>query len=89
MIRKSKEQRIADVQSALPRWEAAGRTREVTFMRDMVARLQGDKGLSPRQRTWLDELSAAAPPLRRRRTCPSSPGATPPFRTPPPGTPDG
>jgi hypothetical protein len=62
MIRKSKAQRIADVRSAIPRWQAAGRDREARFMEDMVARLERGQGLSPRQRTWLDELAASEPP---------------------------
>jgi hypothetical protein len=62
MIRKSKEQRITDIQAALTRWEAAGRTREVLFMRDMAGRLGRGKGLSPAQRKWLDDLCSSSPP---------------------------
>lgn len=62
MARKSKDQRIADTRSAIPRWQAAGRDREVRFMEDMIDRLERGQGLSPRQRSWLDELAAAEPP---------------------------
>jgi hypothetical protein len=70
MIRKSKAQRIADVRSAIPRWHAAGRDRETRFMEDMVARLERGQGLSPRQRTWLDELSSTEPPAPTAKELP-------------------
>lgn len=62
MARKSKAQRVADTQAALPRWRAAARDREVRFMEDMLARIERGQGLSPRQRSWLDELCEAEPP---------------------------
>ena len=62
MARKSKDQRIADTRTAIPRWQAAGRDREVRFMEDMIDRLEHGQGLSPRQRSWLDELAATEPP---------------------------
>jgi hypothetical protein len=62
MARKSKDQRISDTRTAIPRWQAAGRDREVRFMEDMIDRLEHGQGLSPRQRSWLDELAATEPP---------------------------
>lgn len=63
-MRKSKEQRLADTQAAIAQWEAAGlkADRRTAFMRDALLRLQRDKGLSPKQREWLDTLCAEGPP---------------------------
>lgn len=63
-MRKSKEQRIADTQAAIALWEAGGlrADRRTAFMRDALLRLQRDKGLSPKQREWLDALCAEGPP---------------------------
>lgn len=63
-MRKSKEQRLADTQAAIAQWEAAGlkADRRTAFMRDALLRLQRDKGLSTKQREWLDSLCAEGPP---------------------------
>lgn len=63
-MRKTLEQRVADTEAAITRWESAGLVddRRTLFMKDMLARLRSDKGLSTGQRTWLDTLCTESPP---------------------------
>ena len=63
-MRKSALQRTQDTQAAIARWEAAGlrADRRVAFMRDSLLRLERGKGLSTKQREWLDTLCAEGPP---------------------------
>ena len=63
-MRKSAQQRIADTQAAITVWEAAGlrADRRVSFMRDSLLRLSRGKGLTAKQREWLDSLCAEGPP---------------------------
>lgn len=63
-MRKSAQQRISDTQAALTQWEGAGlkADRRTAFMRDALLRLQRGKGLSTKQREWLDTLCAEGPP---------------------------
>lgn len=64
-MRKSAEQRISDVKAAIDAWAAAGiiaGDRRVVFMRDSLTRLELGKGLSTKQREWLDTLCAEGPP---------------------------
>jgi len=63
-MRKSAQQRISDTQAAIVQWEAAGlrADRRVTFMRDALTRLNRGKGLTTKQREWLDALCADGPP---------------------------
>lgn len=63
-MRKSAQQRIQDTQAAIALWEAAGlrADRRVAFMRDCLLRLGRGKGLSTKQREWLDALCAEGPP---------------------------
>lgn len=63
-MRKSPGQRISDTAAAITQWEAAGLGTDprVAFMRGARARLEGGKGLSPKQREWLDSLCALGPP---------------------------
>jgi hypothetical protein len=63
-MRKSAQQRIADTQAAITAWEAAGlrADRRVSFMRDSLLRLSRGKGLTAKQREWLDALCAEGPP---------------------------
>lgn len=63
-MRKSKEQRLADTRAAIAQWDAAGlgADRRTAFMRESLLRLLRDKGLSTKQREWLDTLCAEGPP---------------------------
>ena len=63
-MRKSAEQRISDVKAAIAQWSASvpSSDRRVSFMQDSLARLERGKGLTPRQREWLDQLCAEGPP---------------------------
>jgi len=63
-MRKSAQQRAQDTQAAIALWEAAGFRvdRRVAFMRDCLLRLGRGKGLSTKQREWLDTLCAEGPP---------------------------
>lgn len=64
-MRKSADQRISDVKAAIAAWTAAGVVacdRRVVFMQDSLARLERGKGLTTRQREWLDTLCAEGPP---------------------------
>lgn len=64
VMRKSKEQRLEDVRKAITLWEAAGMgsTRQVEFMRSSLLTLTVDKGLTAKQRAWLDTLCESGPP---------------------------
>ena len=63
-MRKSALQRTQDTLAAIAMWEAAGlrADRRVAFMRDSLLRLERGKGLSTKQREWLDALCAEGPP---------------------------
>lgn len=63
-MRKSAQDRVSDVRRAIEQWTSAGlgRDRRVTFMRDSLLRLERGKGLTAKQRTWLDALCADGPP---------------------------
>lgn len=63
-MRKSREKRLADARASLTVWiSAVGRNdRRVRFMSDMIVRLERGKGLSTRQRSWLDSLCSEGPP---------------------------
>lgn len=64
-MRKSADQRISDIKAAIDAWAAAGivpADRRVVFMKDSLARLERGKGLSTKQREWLDALCAEGPP---------------------------
>jgi hypothetical protein len=63
-VRKSTPQRISDTEAAIAQWTAAGlqADKRVSFMRDALARLGRGKGLTPKQREWLDTLCAEGPP---------------------------
>lgn len=64
-MRKSADQRISDIKAAIDAWAAAGivpADRRVVFMKDSLARLERGKGLSTKQREWLDTLCAEGPP---------------------------
>lgn len=63
-MRKSAQDRIADVKAAIESWGTAGLggDRRVTFMRDSLLRLERGKGLTTKQREWLDALCAEGPP---------------------------
>ena len=58
MARKSKEKRINDTTSTIEAYEAAGFVDDyrVRFMKDMVRRLNAGRGISSKQRNWLDAL---------------------------------
>ena len=64
MARKSREKRIQDTQSTIELWKEVGLSndRRVTFMSDMVRRLSSGRGISKKQREWLDSLHADGPP---------------------------
>ena len=57
-MRKSREKRIADTEATLEAYRAAGLgdDRRVRFMSDMLYRLGRGKGLTKKQRSWLDSL---------------------------------
>lgn len=63
-MRKSALQRTQDTLAAIALWESAGlrADRRVAFMRDSLLRLERGKGLSTKQREWLDSLCAEGPP---------------------------
>lgn len=64
-MRKSRQQRIDDTLATIEAFESAGLTGDyrVNFMRDMVVRIQAARGLSTKQRSWLDSLCASGPPV--------------------------
>lgn len=63
-MRKSKDQRIADIKTTISKYEAAGlgSDRSVNFLRDMCYRLEGGKYLTTKQRVWADKLCSAELP---------------------------
>jgi hypothetical protein len=63
-MRKSRQKRIQDTTTAIQIWESEGLGNEyqVRFMRDMLIRLEAGRGLSTKQRNWLDSLHADGPP---------------------------
>ena len=64
-MRKSREKRIHDVTVAVQRWTTAGwdgsADGRVRFMNDMLVRLKAGRGLSKKQREWLDSLCDTSP----------------------------
>ena len=58
MARKSREVRLTQSTSLLVLYESAGLSSDYRyrFIRDMISRLDRSKGLSQKQRTWLDSL---------------------------------
>jgi hypothetical protein len=66
-MRKSRQKRIEDTKSAINVWTDAGLSNEyqVRFMNDMLQRLERGRGMSKKQRTWLDSLHADGPPASK------------------------
>tara|TARA_Y100000310_G_scaffold286842_1_gene311344 strand:+ start:451 stop:1221 length:771 start_codon:yes stop_codon:yes gene_type:complete len=58
MTRKSRKVRIDQAQDLVVKYEAAGleNDRTCSFAREMIDRLNNNKSLSTKQRTWLDSL---------------------------------
>ena len=57
MPRKSKDLRMQQAKDLLSLYSEAGVvTNQSRFINDMIYRMQCNKGLSPRQRQWLDNL---------------------------------
>ena len=57
MPRKSKDLRMQQAKDLLALYSEAGVvTNQSRFINDMIYRMQCNKGLSPRQRQWLDNL---------------------------------
>ena len=57
MPRKSRELRMQQAKDLLAAYSEAGLvTNQSRFINDMIYRMQCNKGLSPRQRQWLDNL---------------------------------
>jgi len=65
MPRKSLERRLSETQATLELWKAAGleNDRSAQFMRDMIARMQRNKGLSAGQRKYVDSLIVQGAPV--------------------------
>ena len=63
-MRKSRQKRIEDTKEAIQAFIDAGLANDyqVRFMNDMLVRLERGKGMSSKQRTWLDSLHADGPP---------------------------
>ena len=63
-MRKSRDQRIADIKATIAKYESAGLTqdRSVSFLKDMCYRLERGKSLSTKQRAWADKLCASELP---------------------------
>ena len=64
MPRKSREKRIQDTKAAIEAWtdNGLGNDYQVRFMNDMLRCLNAGRGLSTKQRNWLDSLHADGPP---------------------------
>ncbi len=64
MPRKSRQKRIQDTKDAINLWSEAGlgNDYQVRFMSDMLRRLEAGRGISKKQRTWLDAIHADGPP---------------------------
>ena len=56
MARKSRQVRLAQAQDILSKLEEANVSHPTSFVRDMVRRLSNGKGLSPKMRSWLDQI---------------------------------
>lgn len=56
MARKSRQVRLAQAQDILSKLEEANVSHPTSFVRDMVLRLSNGKGLSPKMRSWLDQI---------------------------------
>lgn len=56
MARKSRQVRLAQAQDILSKLEAANVSHPTSFVRDMVRRLSGGKNLTPKMRSWLDQI---------------------------------
>ncbi len=63
-MRKSKDQRIADIKTTVSKYEAAGleQDRSVRFLNDMCYRLERGKALTTKQRAWADKLCSSELP---------------------------
>jgi hypothetical protein len=63
-MRKSRQKRTEDTKSAIEAWTSAGFAEDyqVRFMNDMLRRLEAGRGMSTKQRNWLDSLHADGPP---------------------------
>ena len=72
MARKSLERRLSETQATLELWKAAGmeNDRSAQFMRDMIARMQRNRGLSTGQRKYVDSLiDQGAPVIHNEELC--------------------
>ena len=63
-MRKSRDQRIADIKTTIAKYESAGlaQDRSVRFLNDMCYRLERGKSLTTKQRAWADKLCASELP---------------------------
>ena len=63
-MRKSRDQRIADIMTTIAKYESAGldQDRSVRFLKDMCYRLERGKSLTTKQRAWADKLCASELP---------------------------
>ena len=63
-MRKSRDQRIADIRTTVSKYEAAGlgQDRSVRFLNDMCYRLERGKSLTTKQRSWADKLCSSELP---------------------------
>ena len=63
-MRKSRDQRIADIRTTVSKYEAAGlgQDRSVGFLNDMCYRLERGKSLTTKQRSWADKLCSSELP---------------------------
>ncbi len=63
-MRKSRDQRIADIKTTVSKYEAAGlgQDRSVRFLNDMCYRLERGRPLSTKQRAWTDKLCSSELP---------------------------
>jgi hypothetical protein len=64
MMRKSRDQRIADIKTTISKYESAGleQDRSVRFLKDMCYRLERGKSLTTKQRAWADKLCSSELP---------------------------
>jgi len=63
-MRKSRDQRIADIKTTISKYESAGldQDRSVRFLKDMCYRLERGKSLTAKQRAWADKLCSSELP---------------------------
>jgi hypothetical protein len=63
-MRKSRDQRIADIKTTVSKYESAGleQDRSVRFLNDMCYRLERGKSLTTKQRAWADKLCSSELP---------------------------